>query len=113
MRLLTEDAVLVCAHPVGIVSLAPSQAFVTIAGRRVLIEPDPQGRPITGCANAAPPMRQCLVTNRVQTGYSTFVRIGGKPVCLDSVNGLTDGMPAGAVHYTVRAPGQAFVGAGG
>jgi len=111
MRLLTEDAVLVCAHPVGVVSLDPSQSFVTIARRRVLIEPDPQGRPIAGCANSAPPMKKCALTNRVQSGYSTFVRIGGMPVCLDTVDGLTDGMPAGTVHYSVRSPGQSFVGA--
>ena len=44
----------------------------------------------------------------VAVGYSEFVRIGGARVCLDSVEGFTDGVPPS--HYTVRDPGQQFVG---
>jgi hypothetical protein len=111
MRVITEDAVLMCEHPSGLVSLSPRQSYVTIGQRRVLVEADPESRSISGCGNAAPPMRPCLTTLAVKEGYSAFVRISGHRVCLDSVSGLTDGMPPGVVRYTVRQPGQTFVSA--
>jgi len=111
VRVLTEDALLTCAHPGGVVSIAPTQELVTIAGRRMLVEPNPEGRRISGCTNAAPPMKPCTKTLPVTNGYSTFVRIGGHRVCLDTVTGLTDGMMAGTVKYVVRKPGQQFVAA--
>jgi hypothetical protein len=45
----------------------------------------------------------------VQRGYSEFVRIDGRPVCLESVTGFTDGTPPGVVKYKVNAPGQSLV----
>jgi hypothetical protein len=42
-------------------------------------------------------------------GYSSFVRINGRAVCLDTVTGFTDGTPPGVVKYIVRHPGQKFV----
>jgi hypothetical protein len=45
----------------------------------------------------------------VKEGYSAFVTIDGKPVCLDSLQGLTDGTPPGTVKYKVNAPGQTLV----
>jgi hypothetical protein len=112
MLVITEDALLMCEHPNGVVSLSPHQSFVTIAGRRVLVEADPEKRSISGCGNAAPPMRPCLTTLAVKEGYSELVRIDGHRVCLDSVSGLTDGMPPGVVRYTVHRPGHKFVSAG-
>jgi hypothetical protein len=113
MRWLTEDATLVCDHG-GRIKIETSQNFVRIANRRVLIEPDPQGRSIGGCPNSNPTIgiRSCLHTLVVKEGYSTFVSIAGKPVCLDSVQGLTDGTPPGVVNYKVRDPGQTLVEAG-
>ena len=49
MRWLTEDARLVCKHQMGKVQVVPTQSLVTIGGRRVLVAPDPEGRPINGC----------------------------------------------------------------
>ena len=46
MLILCEDAVVTCAHELGRVSIVPGQEWVRIAGRRVLIEADPEGRPI-------------------------------------------------------------------
>jgi hypothetical protein len=114
MRWLTEDALIACEHG-GSVTLDPSQDFVRIEKRRVLIEPDPENRPISGCPNSNPTIgiRSCLHTLKVKEGYSTFVRIATKPVCLDSIQGLTDGTPPGIVNYRVRTPGQQFTEANG
>lgn len=109
MRWLTEDAKLTCKHDLGIVENVPSQSFVTIAKRKVLVDVDPEGRAINGCPNRGPAIKPCLLTLPVQTGYSHFLRIGGHRVCLDTVTGFTDGTPPGVVKYLVKEPGQPFV----
>lgn len=110
MRLLTVDALMVCAHELGKVGLVPSQTWVRVQGRPVLVRADPEGRPIAGCPNIGPTIKPCTSTLAVQKGYSSFVRIDGRAVCLDSVTGLTDGTPPGVVKYKVNAPGQTLVG---
>ena len=112
MKFLTEDAVIKCKHVVGLVKIAPSQPWVTIEGRKVLVATDPEGRPISGCPNIGATIKPCTSTLKVQEGYSGLLRIDGRAVCLDTVSGLTDGTPPGIVKYEVFAPGQAFVGEG-
>ncbi|MSP13079.1 MAG: hypothetical protein EXR62_08990 [Chloroflexi bacterium] len=109
MKVLTEDAVLICAHDLGLVANRPSQDLVTIVHRRVLVEDDPENRSISKCPNVGLTIKPCLLTLRVETGYSEFVRIEGKRICLDMVTGLTDGTPPGTVKYRVREPGQELV----
>jgi hypothetical protein len=109
MLVLTEDALIVCAHELGEVGLAPKQNWVTIAGRKVLVDNDPESRPISKCPNIGVAIKPCQLTLRVDLGYSEFVRIGGQRICLDTVIGKTDGTPPGVVIYHVRQPGQAFV----
>lgn len=109
MRILTEDAVLVCAHELGIVGIAASQGLVTVSGRRVLVERDPEAKPIAGCPNVGPTIKPCTSTLPVQAGYSALLRVAGHRVCLDTVTGLTDGTPPGTVKYKVRSPGQTLV----
>jgi hypothetical protein len=109
MFFITEDAVVVCKHEVGIVKNVPSQNWVTIASRRVLVEIDPEGRTITGCPNMGVGIRPCLTTLKVTAGYSDLIRIEGKRLCLDTITGLTDGTPPGLVKYKVNNAGQPFV----
>jgi hypothetical protein len=109
MKWLTEDAVITCRHVLGIVQLAPTQDLVTIARRKVLVDNNPEGRPIVGCPNIGATIKPCTTTLKVEAGYSDFLRINGQRVCLDTVTGLTDGTPPGEVKYTVRSPGQDLV----
>jgi hypothetical protein len=109
MKLLTEDALIVCTHELGIVDIAATQTLVTIGRRRVLVEIDPEGRSIHGCPNVGPGIKACLTTLVVKEGYSDLLRIGGKRVCLDTVTGFTDGTPPGSVKYKVNKPGQDLV----
>ncbi|MFP2913092.1 hypothetical protein ACLESD_50430 [Pyxidicoccus sp. 3LFB2] len=109
MRVLTVDALVVCAHELGRVGLIHSQPLVTVEGRPVLVRADPEGRPIAGCPNIGPTIKPCTLTLAVKQGYSTLVTIDGRPVCLDSLTGLTDGTPPGMVKYKVNAPGQTLV----
>ncbi len=113
MKLLSAAAVLACDHVSGLVGLSPTQEWVRAAGVPLLVRDNPEHRSITGCPNYGATIKPCLTTLAVQEGYSGFVRIGGRPVCLDTVKGLTDGTPPGIVHYAVRNPGQTLVGANG
>jgi hypothetical protein len=108
-RIITENALLVCDHELGHVHNQPSQDLFTIDGRKVLVEIDPQGRQISGCPNIGFTVKPCTNTLQVAVGYSTFVRVDHHRICLDTVNGLTDGTPPGTVHYKVRTAGQDFV----
>ncbi len=112
MKLLTLDAVLVCDHISGIVALVACQSWVTVGGCPILVDSDPEQRTIGGCPNYGAAIKPCVTTLAVKQGYSGFVRIGDRCVCLDSVKGLTDGTPPGIVNYSVRSPGQALVRAG-
>ncbi|HDP88381.1 MAG TPA: hypothetical protein ENN42_00230 [Thioalkalivibrio sp.] len=109
MRWLTEDAVLVCAHETGLVGIVATQGLVSIGHRRVLVATDPEARPIVGCPNVGPAIKPCTATLKVKQGYSALIRIDGRPVCLDTVTGLTDGTPPGTVEYKVRQSGQDLV----
>jgi hypothetical protein len=119
MLALTFDAILKCPHINGLVINTHSQDWVTISEPRardkrsrasvpLLIEPDPTNRTIIGCPNINLGIWPCLHTIDVQQGYSHFVTIGGKRVCLKSVKGITDGSP-GVQEYSVEFAGQNFV----
>ena len=109
LQLLTEDALLVCAHLLGTIGLAPRQDLVSIAHRRVLVETDPEARPISHCPNVGPTIKPCQLTLKVETGYCDWLRIDGRRICLDTVTGYTDGTPPGVVKYHVVDPGQTLV----
>lgn len=111
MKVLVKEAILRCGHD-GKVENVPSQEWVRVKGSPVLVATDPQGREITMCPHISINIKPCRKTLPVIRGYSAFIRIGGHAVCLDTVEGFTDGTPPGAVKYTVRRPGQTLVGAG-
>jgi hypothetical protein len=110
MYLLTEKARLACKH-LGVVGISPKQPWVRIEGRRVLIEPDTERRPIRNCPNVGGAMKPCNNTIDVRGGYSRFLRIGGKRICLETIHGFTDGTPPGLVEYQVLRAGQHWIGA--
>ena len=111
MKLLTEEAHLACKHELGRVKNKPSQDWVTIEGKRILVDNDPEGCNISGCPNTNPliGILPCRHTLKVTKGYSEWIRIDGHAISLDTVTGLTDGTPPGVVLYTVKTPGQEFV----
>lgn len=105
---ITEDATLRCDH-LAKMENKPSQKFVTIDGKLILVARDPEGRRIHGCPNISPATKPCITSLVVEEGYSTFVTIGGAAMCLSTVKGHTDGTPPGTVYYTVKDPGQQYV----
>jgi hypothetical protein len=110
MRLVTEDAIVVCTHQLGSVERRPSQGLVRVDGRRLLVDDDPVGRSIRLCPNYGVTVKPCNRTVAVTMGYSSLLRIDGKQVCLDTLRGLTDGTPPSVVEYEVKDAGQTLVG---
>lgn len=109
MLWLTEDAVLVCLHELGNINVPPTQSLVTVEGRKVLVENDPEGKEIRGCPNVGIGIKPCQLSLKVRRGYSELLRVERRRVCLDSLRGLTDGTPPGTVDYKVRSSGQSLV----
>lgn len=110
MKLLTVQAKLVCKHVTGVVvNLIAGQNMVYIGDEPVLVDNDPEGRIILGCANVSLTIKPCTQTLRVHEGYSELIHINGQRACLDTVTGLTDGTPPGVVRYVVADPAQDFV----
>jgi hypothetical protein len=111
--ILTAKARLVCEHRKGIVLVLSTQELVRIGGKFVLvgglIKGDPEFQPIVGCPNMGLTIKPCTQTLKVKTGYSKFIFINGRPVCLDTLSGLTDGTPPGVVNFRVVHAGQNFV----
>ena len=112
MRWLTEDVLMCCDHQSGLIKVPPTQNLVRVNGRRVLVKPDPVGKGVVGCPMVAPGIKPCTSTLAVAKGYSSFITIDGRAVCLDTVSGYTDGTPPGTYKYSVRIPGQTLVEAG-
>jgi hypothetical protein len=110
MKWVTVRATIKCGHD-GRVINQPGQHWVRIDGAPVLVDDDPQGRTIAGCPNYGPTIKPCAKTLRVLAGYSSWLAVDGHRVVLSHLDGLTDGTVPGTVHYTVRDPGQAYVGA--
>ena len=108
MKILTQDAVLRCDHG-GRVSHPPTQDFVTVNGRLILVDNNPENKSIAGCPNIGATIKPCQRTLRVEVGYSTFITIEERSICLDTVVGKTDGTPPGVVMYRVKSPGQVLV----
>jgi hypothetical protein len=109
MLALTQDAVVVCAHVVGKVTVEATQQLVRIDRRQALVSVDPEGRAIKGCPNVGPNLKPCQQTLQVKLGYSTLVQIDGRRLVLDNLSGFTDGTPPGFVRYNCIDAGQKLV----
>jgi hypothetical protein len=109
--LVRSDALVLCSHELGKVVLRPSQTWVRVGGEPLLVDPDPEHRPIIGCPNLTVATKPCTSTLGVRRGYSELVAIGGRAVCLDGLRGTTDGM-GGVFDYAVSRPGQRLVAEG-
>ena len=105
---ITTNATIICAHG-GQVTLMPRQQTVTIQGGAVLRETDLMGAPIVGCAQ--PPTvssKPCTTVVTVMPGGSApTVAVGGMPAHLNTLTGMTDGVPPGTI--TVVSAGQTTV----
>ena len=106
---LTEKSSLACANQ-GTVQLTATQSKLTVAGAKVLVTGDQTSAPISGCttvtsANAG--NLQCATIASVGGGVSAKLKVAGKGVLLESVEGQTSGTVGGVVQtWSVQSAGQ-------
>jgi hypothetical protein len=106
--ILTTAAKIMCAHG-GQVTLIPKQVKVLVGGQPALCLGDLVGSPIVGCAQPpTPTTAPCLaVVSEIpipNVGMNPMVLVGGKPVLLAGINGVTSGVPPSPL--IVAFPGQ-------
>ena len=95
---MTSGGSIMCTHG-GRVQVMPSQQQVTAGGSPVLCEPDLEGKPILGCAQPpTPTTKPCTTLIKTLPGSTSMrIRVGGKAVYLQTLSGITDGVPPGSV----------------
>jgi hypothetical protein len=106
--IINTNAKIMCAHG-GQVTLIPKQMKVLVGGAPAMCVGDLVGSPITGCAQLTTAVTvQCLVVASEipipMVGMNPKVLIGGKPVLLAGINGVTSGVPPSPL--IVAFPGQ-------
>jgi hypothetical protein len=106
--ILTSEGAVICPHA-GRVTLIPRQLNVLAQTGYVMREADIVGAPIVGCRKPfGPGSAPCRTVVEVFPGStSTVVAVGGQPVCLETLTGLTDGVPPATI--VVAFPGQIVV----
>jgi len=105
------NAVITCAHG-GKVTLLPKQFKVLVGGAPALCVGDLVGSPIIGCVQPpTPTTAPCLIVASEiplpMVGMAPKVLVGGKPVLLAGINGVTSGVPPSPL--IVSFPGQTTV----
>ncbi len=113
-EVLTEKSKIECAHK-GSIQLtgAATTSTLTVAGAKVLVQGDLNGKPISGCTTTPDPNTstlQCLsVTGALAFPGTTALKlkVGGKPVLLKPLMGFTNGTVGGTPQtWSVQDPGQ-------
>jgi hypothetical protein len=109
---LTEKSSLVCANQ-GTVQLTATQSKLAVAGAKVLVTGDLTSAPIRRCTtptvSGPPPSAPCMTITSVVGGVSTKLKVAGKGVLLQGINGTTDGIVPplpGIQTWSVQSAGQ-------
>ena len=94
---LTESSQLICAHPKGLVKLTAGQSKLTVEGARVLVDGDLDNAAIGGCLTPVTPPPPgpanvpCTKVTNVVGGVALKLKVQGKGVLLDNIQGFTNG----------------------
>ncbi|HJZ79324.1 MAG TPA: hypothetical protein VKD91_03230 [Pyrinomonadaceae bacterium] len=106
---LTKSSTLICAHA-GAVKLTATQSKLTVSGSKVLVEGDLIGAPISGCMTVPNPNTstvKCLSVTSAEGGVAGKLKVNGKGVLLEEVNGKTSGTVSGQVQtWSVQTAGE-------
>ena len=109
---LTVQSSVSCAHQ-GTVQLTSIQNKLKIGGAAVLVDGDLNGAAVSGCTTVTDPNTGALMCATVSTaigGVATKLKVGGKGVLLDTIQGQTNGTVGGVLQtWSVTSAGQSKV----
>ena len=104
---LNAKATIGCGHG-GSVQISAGQAKLVAGGAAVLVDGDLDGATISGCTTPkSDKTSKCQSVSSVIGGTAAKLSAGGSKVLLDTVSGLTDGVPPGTL--VVQTPGQTIL----
>jgi hypothetical protein len=110
-KVLTVASSLTCSHG-GTVQLKSSQTQLTVDGNAVLVQGDLDGATISNCPTPvstapAPVTKPCQTVVSMLSGASASLKVGGKPVLLETAQGVTDGVTTPPTNaWSVKSAGQ-------
>jgi hypothetical protein len=109
--ILTAAGKIMCSHG-GQVMLIPKQMKALAGGSPIMCVGDLAGSPIAGCALPPTPATVpcAVVASEIpipMVGMSPKVLVGGKPVLLQGIQGITSSVPPGTI--IVASAGQTKV----
>ena len=100
---LTESSKLVCQHQ-GAVTLTAGQSKLTVNGARVLVDGDLNNAAISLCQTvpapppAGPTSVKCTLVISAIGGVASKLKVQGKGVLLENIQGFTNGIVANALN---------------
>lgn len=97
-KVLTSGSQVQCGHQ-GNILLTPSPKL-KVAGNPVITQVGP---PVAGCTTPVTPggNKPCVTASPVG-GQAVKLKVGGSPAMLDTVSGITDGVPPGTVTPSAK-----------
>jgi hypothetical protein len=106
---LTENSTLTCAHA-GSLQLTAGQSKLAVGGAKVLVAGDLNGAVIGACTTVPAPITstlKCLNVTSALAGVAGKVKVGGRGVLLETIQGLTNGTVGGTPQtWSVQNAGQ-------
>lgn len=102
---LTESSTLGCGHLTGSIALHAGQSKLTVGGSKVLVDGDLNGASVSGCGTTPSSTTSKCTTFTPAGGVAQKLKVGGKGVLLETLTGVTSGVPPGG-PTVVQAVGQ-------
>ena len=107
--ILTESSMLVCTHQ-GQVQLHAGQSKLTVSGSKALVEGDLSAAAVSNCITVPDPNTttvKCLAVATASGGVAGKLKVDGKGVLLESIQGQTNGTVGGTPQtWSVQSAGQ-------
>lgn len=102
---LTESSSLGCTHG-GSISLHAGQSKLTVNGSKVLVSGDLDGASVSLCGTTpSPTTSPCQTFTPSPGGAAQKLKVNGKGVLLETLQGITNGVPPGG-PAVVQSAGQ-------
>jgi hypothetical protein len=98
-NVLTIDSTITCPHGgPGTLTFPGVNNKLKVQGKSVLLTTDltdPAKTMVSGCIPPPPPppSKKCSLVKSITSGEASKLKVGGIPVLLDTLIGLTDGLP--------------------
>lgn len=109
---LTESSTISCSH-MGTVKLIAGQSKLVVKGNKVMVDGDLNGAVISGCTTIPDPNTttvKCLSVSTVVGGVAENLKVSGKGVLLENIQGQTNGTVSGVIQtWSVQNAGQTLL----